>query len=369
MWCVKAVGILVLLWTPLLAPGAAAFEIIGEPQIVFAGSPGLCGDVLVPDAPARVWRTADGAVRLIAAYHVDRVLSGPDLDHLTPDCRIAYRGAGSHEPADYDDHAWIAATYTADGRTVHALIHDELHGHQRPDLCPAATYRACWANRVTAAVSDDGGRSFRRTGLVATLPYRYDGTAGRPVGYFNPGPILERDGWFYTTLFATAWRDQPLGNCLIRTRDLADPTSWRAWDGQDFTVRFIDPYRSDEAPAVHVCTPVGSLKAPVSGIVRQRTTGLYIATLAATDGVFISTSPDLISWSSPRLVWPVSVMGQQGCDNPWALAYPVLLDGEAPGRNFDSVGDEAWLYYARLWTEACGLTMKRDLMRVRVRLR
>lgn len=367
MWCVNAVGIVALLW---VVP-AAALERVGEPQTVFSGGPGLCGDAMVPDAPVRAWRTADGGVRLIASYHVNRVLSGPDLDHLAPDCRIVYRGAESHQPADYDDHAWIAATHTTDGRTVHALVHDELHGHLRPDLCPAARYLACWENRVTGAVSSDGGETFRRTGLVAALPYRYDGAAGRPVGYFNPSNIIEKDGWYYATVFATAWRDQRPGTCLMRSRDLADSASWRAWDGQAFSVRFQDPYQTGEAPespGSHVCAPVGALMAPVSGIVRHRTSGRYIATLAATGGVYVSTSRDLISWSPPKLAWPVAVMGRQGCDHPWALAYPVLLDGDAPGRNFDSVGDEAWLYFTRLWTEACGLTMRRDLMRVRVRL-
>jgi hypothetical protein len=365
MWCVKAVGIVAL----LIAVPAAALEVVGEPQTVFSGGPGLCGGTVVPDAPARAWREADGSVRLMASYHIDRLFKGPDLDHLALACDVVYRGAESHDPAAYNDHDWLAAPYTTDGRTVYALIHDEFHGHLRPDLCPAAQYLACWANRVTAAISRDGGENFQRLGLVATPPYRYDGTVGHQVGYFTPSNIIERDGWFYATLFATAWRDQPAGNCLMRTRDLADPGAWRAWDGHDFTVRFVDPYRETVAdPAAHVCAPLPALRAPVSGIVRQRGSGQYLATMAATGGVFVSTSPDLLAWTPPRLVWAATVMGQQGCDHPWALGYPVLLDPAAPGRNFDTVGDEAWLYFSRLWVESCRLTMRRDLVRVRVRL-
>lgn len=369
MWCDKPVFSLGLALTLLWSGAAAAFEMIGAPETVFAGGPGLCGTTVIPDAPARALRTADGRVLLFATHHDNRLLAGPDLDRVALDCASVYRGAGSHAPADYDDHAWIAAPYSPDGRIIHALVHDELHGHRRPDLCPAARYMACWANRITAATSTDGGRSFRRTGLVATPPYRYDGTLGRHVGYFNPSNIIEKDGWYYATVFATEWGAQRLGNCLMRSRDPGDPASWRAWDGSGFTVRFVDPYRTETAdPGAHVCAPAGPIKAPITGIVRHRPSGRYLATLAADGGIYVSTSPDLIAWTAPRLMWPVPVIGRHGCSEPWAIAYPVLLDPAAPERNFESVGDAAWLYYTRMWTRDCGLTMRRDLMRVRVRI-
>lgn len=371
MCCDKAVGIAGLLALLLLcAEPTRAMELtlVGEPQTMVEGGRGACGGGFIPDAGARAFRTADGGIRMIAAHHVNRVLEGPSLEALTANCKVVYRGAYSHEPQDYDDHAWIAGIYSPDGRTVHALVHDELHGHRRPDLCPAARYMACWANRITGAVSTDGGLSFTRTGLIAAPPYRYDGTLGRHVGYFSPANIIEKDGWYYATIFATTWGAQKHGVCLMRTRELGDPASWRAWDGRGFTVRFIDAYRSDALPENHVCTPVGALGAPVTGLVRHRPTGTYIATLSAAGGVYLSTSPDLIAWSPPKLVWAVPVIGQQGCDEPWAIGYPALIDETAPERNFESVGDEAWLYYTRMWTEACKLTMRRDLVRVRVRL-
>ena len=32
------------------------------------------------------------------------------------------------------------------------------------------------------------------------------------------------------------------GTCIMRTRDLSDPTSWRAWNGTAFVVQFANPY-------------------------------------------------------------------------------------------------------------------------------
>jgi hypothetical protein len=384
MCCVKGVSIVrslavialpaaLLLGLGLGSPPARAdgpgVVLEGEPEVVFAGGKGNCGDDFIPDAPVRAFRTADGRVAVIAAYFVNRLLRGPDLDHLTPDCQVAYRGAESTDPAAYNDHDWIAAPYTLDGVTVHALVHDEFWGHRRPDLCPAKSYMACWYNKVTEVVSTDGGQSFRRVGLAAAAPYRYDGTLGRHVGYFNPSNIIAWNGWYYATMFATEWGAQPGGNCLIRTNNLDDLSSWRGWDGKAFSVRFVDAYRETNfAPEKHVCAPVGPLKGPVGSIVRHRGSGLFVATMAANDGFYYSTSGDLIHWAAPRLLWSVTLSGQQGCNHPWAANYPALLDPGSPDRNFDSVGDRPWLYFTRFWAKDCGLTMKRDLMRVRVRI-
>lgn len=367
MCCDKPVAIAgPMLAVLVLALPAAALEVVGEPELVFAGGQGVCEADMIPDAPARAFRSADGGVRLIAAHHRNRLFAGPDLDHLAPDCRIAYRGAENSEPAALDDHAWIAATYTLDGTRVFALVHDEFHGHRRPDLCPAAKYMACWNNRVTGAVSDDGGRSFRRTGFVAAPPYRYDGHLGRHTGYFNPSNIVASDGWYYATVFATEWGAQKPGNCLMRTRDLADPRSWRGWDGMDFSVRFVDAYHDTVPAEAHVCAPLPNLKSPISSIVRHGDG--WVATLAGGDGFYASRSRDLLGWTAPKRFWEVTITGRQNCGTPWATNYPSLLDPASSSRNLESVGTEAWLYYTRFWTKDCGLSMKRDLMRVRVRL-
>ena len=44
----------------------------------------------------------------------------------------------------------------------------------------------------------------------------------------------------------------------MRTNRLEDPRSWRAWDGREFSVAFVDPYTAAPGtnPAKHVCAPV-----------------------------------------------------------------------------------------------------------------
>lgn len=347
----------------------------GPAEIVFRYKRDACDARDIPDAPARAFRDASGRVHLYAPHDVNRGLTGPSLDAVRPDCRIAYRGGEKDDPAAFDDRAWLAAFATEDGRTVHALVHNEFHGHKRRALCPSGKYMECWANAITAAISTDDGATFRRVGgPVAALPYRYRGDLGRHAGFFNPSNIVRKDGFLYSLVFAVRQEAQKGGACLMRTRHPEDPSSWRAWDGKDFTVRFLDPYREADDPARHVCVPVGkgSLGAPVSSVVRHQPSGLFIATMAAVRpegmGVFVATSPDLVTWSPARLTIPMTVSGKQSCDEPAAWNYPSLLDPRSPSRTFETVGDTAYLYLTRFNLADCKLGMDRDLVRLPVRI-
>jgi len=268
------------------AAGETSVEIVrdGEANTVFRWSSDACEGWDIPDAPARAFRAADGVVRLFASNHANRPMVGTDLGNMKRDCAGAYEGSRADDPSLFDDKAWLSSFYTPDGINVFALMHHEFQGNYRPLLCPSKKYLRCWRNSVTFAMSRDGGRTFVAptppTHLVATSPRKYDVDFGRHVGYFAPTNILERDGFYYALFSASTYGPQKYGVCVVRTDRLRDPSSWRAWDGRDFTVRFVDPYREtvvDEAR--HVCDPVGRgrLLTPLSGVVRHAPTGLYLA--------------------------------------------------------------------------------------------
>lgn len=350
-------------------------EIVGEAEAVWLHHRDTCGADDIPDAPARAFRDAAGTVHLIASNQVNRAMIGPSLDEARPDCRVLYRGGHRDQPDRFDDRAWLTAFHTDDGTTVHALVHNEYQGHRRPDLCPSRKYMSCWYNSVTGAVSHDRGYSFTRAEpprhLVAAIPYRFDGQRGQHVGYFNPSNIVTRDGYQYTLVFATRVGAQQPGPCLIRTDSPDDPGSWRAWDGSGFSVAFANPYRPEvDDGATHVCTPVGrgALNAPVSSVVLHEPSGLYVATMAQSGGVFVSTSPDLIAWSKPRLLWAAVIAGRQSCGDGMVVNYPSLLDPSSRSRDFATTDGAAYLYFTRFHLEKCGLGMDRDLMRLPVRI-
>ena len=366
----------------LLAPqsgqageAVVGLRVVGPAETVFSYTHDRCDAEDIPDAPARAIRLQSGQVRLFAPHFHNRVLSGPGLLQVRPDCRIVFSGAERDDPAAFDDRGWIVSPYTLDGHTVHAVIHNEFQGHRRRELCPTVRYMDCWYNALTTAVSHDAGMSFRRSpghAVAASLPYRYDQVVGSHRGYFNPSNIVERDGHLYMFAFATEAYAQRPGNCLLRTDRLHDAAAWRAWDGGSFEVRFIDPYSAGGAPPDrHVCAPVdvAHLRWPVTSLVRVAGSETFIALMMNAGrggGVFAATSSDLVRWSEP-----VQVLAAQGerawrCGEPPPLAYPSLIDPASGSANFETVGATAMLFLTRFNPHGCRTSMDRDLIRVPV---
>lgn len=356
---------------------AADLQVVGPPATVFAWASDRCAPNHIPDAPARAFRDSTGQVHLFASHNVNRAQRGPGLDALRADCAVVFQGSRRDDPGAYDDFVWLTAFYTEDGETVQALGHAEFHGNLRRDLCPAAQYMACWRNAVIGAVSRDRGLSFARAGTVATLPYRYDPSPGRPTGYFSPSNIIAVGAYRYAFVFAEAYEAQRRGPCLLRTERIDDPAAWRAWDGRDFTIAFVDPYRGAVAkPDAHVCAPIPGIGSTVGAVVRQTGSGAFIAVTAAVraersgeppvPGIWYATSRDLVRWSPPRLLMKAPLMFAFGCGDKEVFAYPSLLDPDSPSRNFDTVGDRAFLYLTRFNMTDCKLPMNRDLVRYKV---
>ncbi len=368
----------------LFVTGAAASpRVLGTPEVVFDWAEDRCEKWDIPDAPARAWRDAGGGLRLVAGSDQSRASAGPDLESLVRDCAVLHRGAKSDDPAAFDDRAWIAAVFPrADGR-IEALAHVEYHGHLRTDRCAAADYARCWGNTITALVSTDGGASFARPpdgGLVAALPYPYDGTHGRRAGYFNPSNILRDGDHLYVFVFAEAYRAQRRGACLLRRPIDGTAADWRAWDGAGFTVRFADPYRTAIAdPAAHVCTPLPGLRSTVASVVRHGPSGTYFAVTPTTrpgpdgvkqSGIYWTSSPDLIRWSEPVLLAEMPLLWRRDCAAPAAFAYPSLIDPDSGTPALDTVDDDFWLYFTKMpLTAGCRIGPRRNLLRQRVSLR
>ena len=362
-----------------------SIRVAGPQTTVFDWSKDACDGDDIPDLPARAFRDASGQVVLMASHYVSRRATGPDLGHLTHRCDVVMNSDYDSQPKNYDDKSWLSATYTNNGRTVYALLHEEYQGHTHPGRCASGDYFKCWYNAITFARSDDGGRTYRRPNgpakLVAAIPYRYEPDSG-PYGLFEPSNIVHRqeDGYYYTLLRIGGHGAQTTGACLIRTRQLADPSSWRGWDGSGFNTTFIDPYRKSAPPLGHVCEPVAFLQiATMSASLTWNTylkqyllvgqSALYSrATRRVIHGIYYSTSPDLVHWSGRRLLREVVFPFRAGCGDRQAIAYPSVLDPASKSRNFETTGKRPWLFFTRVHHAGCQQTMNRDLVRVPIEL-
>ena len=258
----------------------------------------------------------------------------------------------------------------------------EYQGNTHPGQCPSGNYFNCWWNTLNLAVSRDGGRTYRHARpprqLVAASIRRYQPEAG-VLGMFAASNIVRHSDGFHYVLFFRAMGDDLAGrglagNCVMRTRSLGKPRSWRAWDGSAFTVRFADPYR-ERATLANVCTPFPRevFWSWYLNITYNTYLGRYVAlglddsegwsppqTGNAKGWLTLSTSRDLVHWTNSRRILAVESVRTWRYGDPPAIAYTVVLDPASKSRNFRTVGRRAYLYYTRFNNFA----YDRDLVRV-----
>jgi hypothetical protein len=356
-------------------------SIEGSPELVYDPKRDACTPSDIPDVNARAVRTADGSVMLTALHFINRALRGPDLDQLKIDCNVVLSSAQSPDPAAYDGRRFITSLWTNDGKNVAALVHNEYHAEHFPGRCLYTDDLPCWYNTVLAFRSANGGESFTKSRplVLAAAPFRQDVGQGRHRGFFNPSNIFSDGRHTYAFIATTGWNAQPAGTCLFRNADPLNSAGWRAFDGTAFSIRYDDPY-SGRSFAPSACAPIGPFGFPVGAVVRHRPSGLFLAIWAApkneqerpVDGFYVASSRNLIDWTSPRLLVAGKTMMSPACGpdgrggDGSVIAYPSLLDAEATGRNFDNVGDEAWLYYTAIKVEGCTPGAARVLLRRKI---
>jgi uncharacterized membrane protein YgcG len=386
-----------LLALTLSATAQAAYT-FGEPGVRATGpelrfydwSAQKCNTDDIPDQPARAFRDAAGNVTLIDTHHVVRRWVGPTLATVAHVCTTIMSSGLNADPSKYDDREWLSSVWTPDGNTVYGLIHAEYQGW---DFSPGYCVRSgetfsdkqkCWYNAITLTSSTNGGASFSHTTppthYVAGPPQPYSVGSG-PIGFFQPSNIVRgKDGFFYAMVHAEQGTGpQPTGACLLRTNDLADPGSWRAWGGAGFTVQFHDPYLSGSTAGI--CTPVS--KPHIGTLSESLTWSTYFrkwVLAGAADnadgvsgpGFYYYTSDDLVNWSPAKLLMKGELPWTYRCqDGPEQLRDPSLLDNDSKSRNFDTIGQRPFLYFTRFNVQfnsptSCFTSLDRDLIRIPV---
>ena len=358
---------------------------LGAPETVFDARQQGCDNLDIPDIGARAFRDDNGVVHLFSTHFSGRAMLGPSLDLVKHDCHVVYQSHEDPNPAHFADRSWLGSFYTIDGRRVVALLHTEFEAWTHPGMCAATNAdwpnRAnCWWNVVTMAISENGGYDFLDPepphNLVASVPYPYDvnNTSGA-FGYDSPTNILKVGAYYYAMIEDWPHRAQKYGACLIRTTNLFDNKSWRAWDGNDFTIRFANPYvEKIKSPEEHVCTPVGGASVYTPGSLSVHSPSKkYVTIQFAPDkrfglsGLYISTSSDMTHWGKPNLVASIESMLADEPVGRWHYNYFSLLDPNSDDRNFGTITDDPYVYYVR--TDMSVGYKSATLMRRRVHVR
>ena len=364
--------------------------VAGPEEVAFDWTSDRCEPEHIPDIAARAFRDADGNVQLNIGHYVNYRMMGPDFDSLVSDCTAPVLASDfDPDPSLFNDSEWIAAFYTEDGQTVYAVVHNEYRGvtHQaaRPGQCPSNDNLTCLDTSFTMAISTDGGDTFDDIApppnhLIATTPYVFN-DEGVPSGIRQPSNIVKGpDDFYYLFGNVSDYPDvpgdfEPQWVCAMRTDDLADPASWRYWDGEAFAGKFINPYLETAAAGLDAskCAPVSlpDLSSSVNeGLVYNEALNKYVKvgiSAQADDGpavwgVYYSLSDDLVHWSTRQLLLEIE-SGEAVGDpaNELLHAYPSIIDHDSTSMSFESTDDSAYLYISRF--NFGGNSLDRDLLR------
>jgi hypothetical protein len=368
-----------------------SLEISGPEEVVFDWANDRCEDENIPDIAARAFRDADGMVQLWIGHYVNYRMIGPDLNNLEPDCTLLMRSDYDPDPSKFNDSEWLAAPYTEDGTTIYGIVHNEYrgdtHSAARPGQCPSGDRLTCLDTSVTMVISTDGGDSYDDildppNHMVATLPYTFN-DQGVPSGLRQPSNIIQdEDGYFYVYTNISDYPVDPADFppqwvCAMRTNNISDPSSWRFWDGENFSGQFVNPYLEETGPDTSKCAPLemddlsGSLNESVTyntALGRYIMFGYSYHPIAAdpTWGYYYSLSDDLVHWSRRKLL--LELPGENAVANSATdtfYAYPSFMDPDSPSMNFQTSDENAYLYVTRFNN---GVTLDRDLIRFPVKI-
>lgn len=209
---------------------------------------------------------------------------------------------------------------------------------------------------------------------MAVSPYTYeyfrDQYNSSEQGFGDPSSVVfDPSSGMYAAIFSSS--NPPIGSngyhgvqergqCIMRSPTPMVPASWRAWDGQDFSVAFQDPYLNPPPANLSAlaCKPVNTSMIIVnvgwsthfdSWIASGFGSYQFInGTKIDCCGAFLySVSSDLLNWDTPQLIRPNK---QEGAFKDWEYD-PALLDETAFSargyRNLhESIGtDTAHLFY------------------------
>ncbi|MFQ5651666.1 MAG: FlgD immunoglobulin-like domain containing protein [bacterium] len=356
-------------------------EILGAEEIIFDWSADSCEQIDIPDAPARAFRDADGKIQLLSTHYTNYRMIGADFNSLVRDCANGPILSSHYDsdPSKYNDSEWIVSTYTTDGKNIFAIIHNEYHGLEHPGQvqCNSGNSLLCWYNALTLATSTDTGRTYTHATapdhLIAAAPYQYAADQG-PFGVFGGTNIVynQQDGYYYVIIQVEAFGLQQVGVTTMRTQDLSDPTSWRAWDGTGYTVQFVNPYTETGLdPANHIVQPIGN------GNIEKMQGSLSWSTYfnkwlvvggaqkGGVWGFYYSISDDLINWVTRKIIMTGNLLiNPKHATGEDVLAYPSVIDHADTTRNFEQIGQEAYLYFTRIHPTSL---YDRDLVRIPIR--
>lgn len=301
------------------------------------------------------------------------------------DNRGHYLGSKDPNPGNYDYELWPHKNvFEGNDGHLYSIAYLEftgwtVYGWNSPE-CPSSNVGfvafQCWMSAAILVKSTDGGITWDKAGddpseyVVASSPYKYreQNNTGRHGAFpFGGGDdanygLMKIGDYYY--IGVEFWGEGFKIQSYARTTDISDASSWRFFDGTDFTIPNVNPYTQVVTdPESHLPPPISNYYPldfntnldPVEGLTYSSYFNKYIKLRfrsfdfapEITPGIYYYLSEDGFNWSGNALVVPfednfVNYEYPGDEESHWAISYVSLIDQTNPGGD---IGQNAYLAY------------------------
>ena len=379
-----------------------------------------------PDGGISIYMVGDSLYMTFGAPEATITYSAADLTNLKDGGTYFVRSSGTDagtysgsedpNPGNFDYKIWPTANgntganrFTGNDGNLYRVQYQEFHGWDidslvNNNICPDPNVvttlegglEKCWYNGFVLTKSTDGGDTWQLAGsdpadyVVASSPYKLQeqsNTTRHGVFPWNNADsyskVFKVGSYFYFPV--QFWGEGFKIATIMRTDDISDASSWRYWDGSDFTIENVNPYYDVVTnPASHLPPPIenssflsiNSGGAVVDGLQYNSFFQKYIRIQVRAfnsnpeiiPGVYFHLSEDGFNWSGPQLLYrldyaPEMNNGVEVGGRSENFAYPVLVDMTNPAS--DTLGQSIWMFYVTFNPANSGLP-ERYFRRVQV---
>lgn len=328
---------------------------------------------------------------------------GTNFSNLKSDClNKALISTQSTTPSAGNNYEWLNTIYKK-GNTIYGLVHNEFHDTLASSIPPCNTSLSpsnpCWWNTITLAKSTNNGLSFDPPASpspnVSAPPFAWSVTTMKkiPYGHMTTTNIISREENGITYYYSFFIGEHGIGIqgpttrgiCLMRTSNLDDASSWRAWNGSSFSLTMNMPY-SGSTPAntgQPLCSYISLNQLGV--ILGHVTFNTYlqeyimigggakhdadVVPAVVKCGVWYSRSKDLINWTNQKILFETSFAGDNAqCNSALPkVAYASMLDedqiNDPTDPNFERSDNTFHIYYTQFNSAAFPVGLDRDLVK------
>lgn len=321
--------------------GIGAFTLSGGEQSVLP--PGSVTSPFVPDEQIAYLRQPDGTYNLWTAaggtYGTYR-FSTPDLFSLGAATTVL-TPSGPGTPAFDADYLGSDSVFPAANGTDLLMVYDaENHLFSGVDYQATPFYAG-----IGLARSHDGGQTWVREGEILSGHDPQQPTqAATGAGAFTAS-VVQIGGYVYAVFRENDVQSGTSGYVVARAPLSGDaaPGTWQKYYQGSFSTPGLG---GAFTPLTVVLDPTAPADERQPNISFNVALNQFVMTTVGNGGIYILTSPDLITWSSARVALaapiPDAMAGSTNGARNW---YPTLITPSLPSN--EETGATGYLYYAK----------------------